>query len=137
MTRGGSRVGKPGASYSNRTDLNEKPMRTAPIATPPSAPITEAPGGGAPSVAGGQSPNQVGFNAHPTPPGSAGAFNRPTERPTEPLTHGAPFGPGAGPEIMPPAGSANSISNLLAFIGGQSQNASIQALAADARSRGQ
>lgn len=30
MPRGGKRSGKPGVSYSNRTDLNAQPVRTAP-----------------------------------------------------------------------------------------------------------
>jgi len=30
-------------------------------------------------------------------PGELGAFNRPTERPTEPITAGVPIGPGPGP----------------------------------------
>lgn len=29
-------------------------------------------------------------------------FDAPTERPNEPVTAGAPIGPGAGPEVMPP-----------------------------------
>jgi hypothetical protein len=40
----------------------------------------------------------------PAQPGAAGAFNRPTERPNEPVTAGAPFGPGAGPEALSGAG---------------------------------
>jgi hypothetical protein len=34
------------------------------------------------------------------PPAELGAFNRPTERPGEPLTTGIPSGPGAGPEAL-------------------------------------
>lgn len=42
-------------------------------------------------------------------------FDRPTERPDEPITAGAPFGPGAGPETLsfpmapPPAGSPQAL----------------------------
>lgn len=32
---------------------------------------------------------------------SVTSITAPTERPDEPITHGAPFGPGAGPEILP------------------------------------
>ena len=31
-------------------------------------------------------------------PGERGSLTRPTERPTEPITAGAPFGPGVGPQ---------------------------------------
>jgi hypothetical protein len=44
-------------------------------------------------------------------PGALGAFNRPTERPNEPITHGLPTGPGAGPEIMQP--SPNNSAKML------------------------
>lgn len=36
-----------------------------------------------------------------TPADLAGLLDRPTERPDEPLTAGAPFGPGPGPEALP------------------------------------
>lgn len=39
------------------------------------------------------------------PPGALGAFDRPTERPNEPISHGLPIGPGGGPEVLSnPAG---------------------------------
>lgn len=38
----------------------------------------------------------------------------PTDRPNEPITHGLPVGPGAGPEILPPA-QPNVSSALMAL----------------------
>lgn len=43
----------------------------------------------------GQTQVQAAQAARPTPGGSS--FNRSTERPTEPITAGAPFGDGVGP----------------------------------------
>lgn len=34
-------------------------------------------------------------------PGESGGLTRPSERPVEPITSGAPFGEGPGPEVMP------------------------------------
>jgi hypothetical protein len=44
----------------------------------------------------------------PVAPGSMGPLNRPTERPDEPLTAGAPFGPGTTPQGMQYMGPRNS-----------------------------
>jgi hypothetical protein len=41
-------------------------------------------------------------------PGALGPLNRPTERPQEPLTAGAPFGPGNTPQGMQYMGAPNS-----------------------------
>jgi len=38
--------------------------------------------------------------------GSNGPLTRPTERPNEPVTHGLPVGPGAGPEALQGVGAA-------------------------------
>lgn len=51
------------------------------------APSVAAPAGGAPQPGGGA-------------PVELGAFNRPTDRPGEPLTTGIASGPGAGPEAL-------------------------------------
>jgi hypothetical protein len=40
-------------------------------------------------------------------PGTLGGLSRRTERPNEPITAGAPFGPGMGPEAMGLAGNSN------------------------------
>lgn len=46
----------------------------------------------------GGAPTDVAQTATPRPvPGTLGALTRPTERPTEPITAGAPFGAGPSP----------------------------------------
>lgn len=42
-------------------------------------------------------------------PGALGAFSRPTERPAEPVTAGAPVGAGPGPEITATASETDPI----------------------------
>ena len=114
MPRGGKRSGAPGKAYSNRSDLNgPQPIgnfaKSGPYGTGVSLtdaqkalPVAGAPmpQQGAPQVLqpGGPPADQ----GPPGPlPGSFGAFNRPTERPYEPITHGLPTGPGGGPEVLP------------------------------------
>lgn len=76
---------------------------------------------GTPTVAP-QSPGAPGSSSPQTPQGAPGAdlmaqaqgfngpgnqdFLRPTERPNEPVTHGLPVGPGAGPEALTGIGAA-------------------------------
>lgn len=112
--RGGPRQGTQGKSYSNRTDLQAvKPplqvvpsqqygqataqmeaQRAVPIAPPPTSAIP-APGGAAP---GGQ-PDLMGMAASfPFP--QLPPLDRPSEMAGEPLTAGAPFGAGPGPEAL-------------------------------------
>jgi hypothetical protein len=85
--------------YTNRTDLQNKAGKIAKAAAkgqtygqagqqlqaqaavPMAKPPTET----------AQPPRQFAM------PGTLGAFGRPTERPNEPITAGAPFGPGATP----------------------------------------
>lgn len=99
MARGGSRQGTPGKSYGNRSDLQAAKAPTGlpygehkqlvdaqhavplPNTPPPAAPIP--PAGAGPAVA-------------------LGPFDRPTERPQEPVTTGLPTGPGPGPEVLGP-----------------------------------
>ncbi len=93
--RGGARVGKPGTSYGNRTDLNAQPIRTAPgqaygkateqanaQAAMPIPQVAATPGA------------QVGTAAAP-PPGFGGLYS-PTMRVDEPVQAGLPIGPGEG-----------------------------------------
>lgn len=106
MPRGGRRKGTPGQSYPNRTDLPTAP-------DPGASTFKGQPYGAATAQAQVQASgvNAGGGAGTPPPPlaptgpapGSFGDFGRPTERPTEPVTHGAPMGPGAGPEVLPNA----------------------------------
>jgi hypothetical protein len=106
MPRGGRRKGTPGKAYGNRTDLNQPQAPGTPVfkgqpygaatqqqqamAAAPPAPPGQPPVSGVPTAGG---PPGV-------PPGGLGEFTRPTERPNEPITHGLPTGPGAGPEAI-------------------------------------
>lgn len=102
---GGTRQGQPGQSYGNRTDLRvatapgqEYGKAAAQARSQAAVPMSSGPP--TPQVAPATAPP----GAAPQGPmaGDAGHLLRPTERPDEPLTHGAPFGPGAN--STPPAG---------------------------------
>lgn len=108
--RGGSRTGASGKAYGNRTDLNggKVPMAAAPnqtygkageqLAAQRAVPVAAPPAPAAP--------------AGPLP-GSFGPLTRPTERPSEPLTAGAPFG--AGPSTLPGVGGSGVAEQLRAL----------------------
>lgn len=113
MPRGGRRSGKPGATYTNRSDLNAQPVRTAPgqtygLATqqanaqralplPASPPVQASPAPAAPPIA-------------PEP----GMLHAPTTRPNEPVTAGLPIGAGPGTEALGALGANDDqvIANL-------------------------
>lgn len=104
---GGTRQGTPGQAYGNRSDL-----RTQKISVPRSneygqgeklrraqqaVPLAGAPPAGTPASADGAAPGPwTGPVA-----GGQGDMLRPTERPDEPVTAGAPFGPGAMAPTQP------------------------------------
>lgn len=90
MARGGRRAGKPGAKYDNRSDLQLGP-RTAPVARIPG----QGYGQQAEQVAAQQ---QVPMGVPSVPPPIP--LDAPSQRPNEPITHGLPVGPGAGPEAL-------------------------------------
>jgi hypothetical protein len=88
MPRGGSRSGRPGSTYSNRSDLQNAP-RLAPAAQ------TNQPYG----EAGAQIARQLEIPMAPPPPPTP--LSAPTTRPTEPVQAGLSTGPGPGPEAIP------------------------------------
>lgn len=123
MPRGGRRAGAPGQAYPNRKDLsvNKGPtamgnyasglpygqgqatmdaQRAMPVSSP-------AP----PQAAPGPDPLQTLLGGGGPAPGSLGEFGRTTDRPDEPITHGLPSGPGAGPEII--RGGQNNSAKVL------------------------
>lgn len=127
MARGGRRNGTPGKAYSNRTDLNGAPR----VGTPsipkvaPSAQYGEAtrladaqkavpmgPPAGASGPPGGASAESPQLQ-----PGGLGDFNRPTERPDEPVTAGIASGPGPG--LNPAATVPTTVSDLLGMLASQ------------------
>lgn len=112
--RGGRRKPQQGATYQNRTDLQTRqPVQTTPgqvygkaAAQANAQKVVPLPGPGAqPSPdttmagAGPQPPASLGQGPMP---GELGPLHAPTDRPGEPVTHGLPTGPGAGPEVLQP-----------------------------------
>lgn len=134
---GGRRQGTPGTPYANRTDLQQAPMAAtgqgygqagAQIAAQQAVPLPAQPPLPAPT-------------AHQAAEGfqmpAFGPFDRPTERPDEPLTHGAPIGPGAGTEILPGLGGAPAgMAGLLRTIAGAIGSTDLDELAQRAESLG-
>lgn len=102
MARGGKRTGTAGKAYPNRSDLPTAPDPGAGTfkGQPYGAATAQAQVQGAtpsPGVQGAPGPTA----GPPGPvPGSLGAFNRPTERPGEPITDGMDIGPGRGSEAL-------------------------------------
>lgn len=114
--RGGSRQGAPGAAYANRSDLTGQKLpvatapgqpygeskqliqaqRAVPMAAPqaPAAPAPAQPQAGAGGAAGQSLADiltQIGLQPR--------SLTGPTRTPN-PVTHGLPVGPGAGPEVL-------------------------------------
>lgn len=87
MSRGGERLGSPGTSYSQRTDLMAQPIRTSTNQTYGEA-KAQADAQRAMPLAGGP--------AEPEHP-AIGSLYAPTARPDEPVTAGIDSGPGPGP----------------------------------------
>lgn len=89
MPRGGKRTPTAGKTYPNRTDLGgQVPAQAAP---------------GQPYGAAGEqmaAQRAVPMAAPMIQPGAQGAFDRPTERPDEPITAGLDIGPGPGSEVL-------------------------------------
>lgn len=115
---------RPGAA--NRTDLatpTPAPIQTAPGQTYGEAGAQQAAQHAIPTANGPTMPASPGAPASLPPQGAPGlsdimaqatqhagpsnslAIDRPTERPDEPVTHGLPGGPGAGPEALQGVGA--------------------------------
>jgi hypothetical protein len=135
--RPGERVGAPATAYGNRSDLSKNKLpaqvatnqtygqssqemdslRRVPMGASPGSPGVAPPGGG-PGAAplpgpGGGGPSSTAPAPPPmAEPGSAGPFNRPTERPHEPVTTGLAIGAGAGPESLPRAQGPDQFQTL-------------------------
>ncbi len=108
--------GASGGAYPNRTDL------TQPISVPTGLPYGErqelvqaqqqAP---LPQQAQGIDQAVQAAQAHQFQPVGLSA---PTQRPNEPIQHGLPSGPGAGPEVLQPmTGASSSLQQLAATSG--------------------
>lgn len=94
---GGARTGTPGTSYANRTDLNQ------PVRVPTGLPYGERQAR-VQALKAAPIPQQAPVNAAPPPAGpppQVTPLSAPTQRPNEPVTAGAPIGPGPGTEAIP------------------------------------
>lgn len=123
-------------------------QRTVPLAGAPTmqgagVPPPQQPQNGAP--AGGPGDLLAMAQAH-NGPGNSLALDRPTERPNEPVTHGLPGGPGAGPEALTGVGAAardgslqqGTLSNLLTSLASQpTATAAVRQLAMTAQAGSQ
>lgn len=108
--KGGPREGKVGGQYPNRSDMRgAQPFKGQPYgtATAQAKSLEAVPVTGQPDLA----TTIAGLNV--PPPGSLGAFNRPTET-ANPVTHGLPSGPGGGPEVLA-MGQDDSLGKLKAI----------------------
>jgi len=122
--RGGPRVGTPGRQYANRSDLTAQPVRVATgqpygeagaqAAAQRAVPLPQTPG--PPTVAA--APPVSGPPGGPYP-GEVTSLQAPTQRPNEPLTHGLPMGPGAGPEVLPQTAPPDNVGSLVARLASQ------------------
>lgn len=120
--RGGRRKPKPGGQYPNRVDLRKQPIRVAPgqtygMATQQTQAQQAIPlAQGAPTGPAIPPTTQPGLGQGPLP-GELGPLHAPTGRPDEPLTHGLPTGPGAGPEVLQPPDPLTKAAAVLNAIG--------------------
>ena len=157
MPRGGSRAGAPGSAYPNRSDLNANrslPVRTVPGQTygaaeqqqnaqrlvPMGAPPLGLPlAGGGPGAPGGGAAPAGGAPPSFLQPGSLTPLDAPSQRPDEPVTHGASLGAGPGPESLPqgaPAMGGGLMTALLSRAATATGSQALQALATAAAQQG-
>ena len=95
--------------YPNRTDLRNSAKLPAKAATGQTYGEAGKQIAAQRAVPMAAPPTAVAPTATPrVAPGSLGPLNRPTERPMEPVTAGAPFGPGPTPTGMQYMGPRNS-----------------------------
>jgi hypothetical protein len=131
MARGGRRQGTPGSTYSNRSDLAQNYAPSVPQRPTPTAGISAVSQSGPQPAQPTQTAAAPAGPPLPTP-GSLNIFG-PTNRPNEPLTHGLPTGPGAGPEALAPAFTPDPLvqaSALLSALPAVHQTPAIRALSA-------
>lgn len=120
----------PGQEY-GQAAAQQAAQRAIPTANGPTMPAAQAPPtGGPPGPPQGGAPDPSDLMAQAMAhngPAGAMALNRPTERPDEPVTHGLPVGPGAGPQALTGVGAAaregsleqSTVQNLLQGLASQ------------------
>lgn len=87
-------------------------QRTIPMASGDITPAGGPPAAPQPGTGGGEA-----LGAPPMAPGDLPALDAPTNRPQEPLTHGLPTGPGAGPEALQPPDPRIGVAAVLNQLG--------------------
>lgn len=119
--RGGKRSGNPGTAYPNRTDLAADRQ---PIAAPQGQEYGER---GRQEAAQQQVPlPDIAAMAASLP-----GLTDPTQRPAEPLTAGAPIGPGPGPEALAAGPPPNTGKALIQAMVRENPSPELFALLAD------
>lgn len=102
--RGGQRIGQPGKSYPNRSDMRQAPRAIpnqtygqagAQLAAQSTIPLPAQAAPPGPGNAGAGPPSLPGEGGPPLTP-----IDAPTTRPGEPLTTGIASGAGPGPEVL-------------------------------------
>jgi hypothetical protein len=129
VPRGGKRAGKPGKSYTNRTDMHQ-PVTTVPGQVYGQAtaqqnaqkalplPTQSTPPGGQARPTSPSSPTGLPPGGPPpVGPGDLGPLHAPTGRPDEPLTAGLPTGPGPGPAALAPPDPLTKAAAILNTLG--------------------
>lgn len=130
VNNGGARQGTPGQAYVQRSDLRAQKVQTAPgqgygaaaaqaaaqkivpMAAAPAPPAPAAPAPAGQSAFGGDMGHIVMPDNY-LQPGEVTPLHAPTQRPGEPLTHGLPVGPGAGPEVLGAMAPVDTLGPLL------------------------
>lgn len=130
-SRGGKRVGKPGAAYGNRTDLNH----ALPITTIPGeygSQTQQAASQRAVPMASGVLPQAQNVPQTPTTssvsttPMPLTPLDAPTQRPDEHLMTGVNAGPGPGAEALAPTAGVDPVATALSLLNTLGSNVSPQ-----------
>lgn len=132
MPRGGARKGQVGKNYSNRQDLTKVQAPKAPsgqgygqagaqldaqkaIPLPNATNVTVNRGADG-RISGVNVPQPTPQAPATQPPGSTTPLDAPTQRPGEPVTNGAPSGPGAGPSALGLQGGQTQVLDQLRLL---------------------
>lgn len=120
-----------GQPYGDRQRLEQAMAEAQMAASPEGVPIPQAPQPQATPPW-----EQILSSAVQGPTPLPGGLAAPTQRPGEPLTAGAPFGPGGGPEVSPMGQRKNLTAQALQRIGEATGDEAIMRLAMIASRRG-
>ena len=136
--KGGARQGTAGQAYGNRTDLNggKMPITAAPNQEYGKAGAQRAAQGAVPMATPSVSTNPLQTTQSqgtPMPAPGSMPFLHPTNRPDEPITAGAPYGPGPNTMSPPPLRLSETLG---AYANSSNASSVLMELAATARNLG-